>query len=231
MLNPLKNIDQLRKELIAQFNLIESGIMNFELTDKIIKNGIGFFPYGSGLLGSDIVNLPQNGIMILGQDFGTECYLTQKVIDEGEVGNKTYNNLTNAIPVKDQANYFLTNLLIGLRIPPAKMTGKNPVLDQPEANKKYLDACFSFFEKQLLATNPKLIVVLGAVPFKAILQHYGCGTFSSFKENSPETQNYTISTNDKQYKIIAIPHPSMWHFNLNKNSQDKTIKLIQKLSK
>lgn len=225
----INTVAQLRKELELVFNSVSSNLMNISFTDKIIQNGIGFFPYGSGLLGFEKVNLPQNCVMILGQDFGTESYLTQKILDDGEVGNKTYNNLTKTIPTMDKANYFLTNLLIGLR-KSDKMTGRNPVLDNTIDNKWYLDACFSFFEKQLLATNPKLIVVLGSVPIKAILQRYQCNTFISFKENSPETQNYTINANNKHYKIIAIPHPSMWHFNLNIESKSQIIKLIQKLS-
>jgi uracil-DNA glycosylase len=222
----MKTIAQLRNEIQEMFNAINCKLMDFSITDKIIKNGVGFFPYGSGLLGSDKDTLPQEGIMLVGQDFGTLGYLTHKIISDGEVGNKTYDNLLKIIPDELKTKVFLTNLLMGVRKPPAKMTGKNPVLLKPEENRTYLDACFTFFEKQIMASNPRLIIVLGSEPFKAILKYYERSNFTNFRKYSLNDTNHAIGVNGKEYRMIVIPHPSMWHFNLKKEGIDELIQFI-----
>lgn len=226
MLNSLKNIDQLRKELEKVFSSNTSKLMDTSIEDKIIQNGIGFFPYGSGLLGFDKENLPQNGILFVGQDFGTERYLTPEIIKNGEIGNKTYTNLINFITEHLKTKCFLSNLLIGLRKTP-KMTGKNPALIRIDKNKEYIEACFNFLEIQVKATEPQLVVFLGTEPFKAILNYYKLGTFKTFKEYYSGSQNHYLIVNKKQYKIIVIPHPCNWHFNFKHEQKLITMQYLE----
>lgn len=223
----IRTVSQLRKELEKVFNSCFTDLMEVTIKDKIIQNGIGFFPYGSGLLSSDIENLPQNGILFVGQDFGTERYLTPEIIKNGEIGNRTYSNLVNFIPENLKTKCFLTNLFIGLRKPPAKMMGKNPVLSDLVKNKDYISACFAFLETQIEATKPKLIVFLGTEPFKATLNFYNLGTFSTFKEYYSGSQNHYLTVSKKQYKIIAIPHPCNWHFNFKPEQKQVTMQYLE----
>lgn len=222
----IRTLAILRKELEKVFNSCFNDSMDVSIKDKIIQNGIGFFPHGSGLLSSDKESLPQNGILFVGQDFGTERYLTPEIIKNGEIGNKTYTNLINFIPEHLKTKCFLSNLLIGLRKTP-KMTGKNPALRYLEKNKQYINTCFAFLEVQIKATKPQLIVFLGTEPFKATLNHYNLGTFSTFKEYYSGTKNYFLTVSKKQYKIIAIPHPCNWHFNFKPEQKHVIIQYLE----
>lgn len=211
-------VNSLRKKLEETFYPGIRNVMNVSM-GKYIENGIGFFPYGSGLL-IDKENLPQNGIMILGQDFGTVKYLTADVLKNGEINSKTYVNVKKILPKEKEGKVFLTNLFIGLRIF-AGMSGKNPSLLKKSFEKPYIELCFNFFEEQLKFTNPSKIIVLGRVPYSELLKKYGKNDFTTFKYFDYNVDKY-ININGEKYKIIPIPHPSMWNSNLKRSKEELT---------
>ncbi len=214
-------VASLRKKLNETFLHVDSDVMKVSI-DKCIENEIGFFPYGSGLL-TGKKDLPQNGIMVLGQDFGTEEYLTEDVLKNGEIKSKTYVNFKTIIPSGKEDKVFLTNLFIGLR-KTGKMSGKNPAFFKKNRKGNYLELCFSFFEEQLKFTNPTKIIVLGKVPYCALLQKYGKNDFTKFADFDYSSDK-TIIVNEKSYKIAPIQHPSMWNSNLKKSKKD-LIKIV-----
>ncbi len=218
--------NDLRTQLSSIFGTIACEVMDISFEGRVIKNGVGFFPYGSGLIGSEKTLLPQNGIMIVGQDFGTIDYLTDKILAEGEATNRTYNNLTSIIPLASLNQYFFTNLLIGLRTS-EPMSGRNLVLgSQKKKYANYLQACFTFFEEQVKSTNPRLIIALGKVPFQELLKQYAQNDFIDFRTYNSGKKDHAINVFGKTYPIIAIPHPSMWHFNLSREERENIGKIL-----
>jgi len=130
--------------------------------------GTGFFPVGDGLYREDGLNpeFPFNGIMIVGQDYGTLEYVYnegKKINSELEI--KTGKTWPNVIKIyfndfnmpKDKC--FFTNALMGLRIDP-KMTG--PMISKiKSSNPLLLDKNRQFFIKQIEKQKPKIIIFLG----------------------------------------------------------------------
>ncbi|MEP7167802.1 MAG: uracil-DNA glycosylase family protein [Bacteroidota bacterium] len=182
-------VKNLRKELQKVFKeKIEESDTDFE--NKIIKEGLGVFPYGSGLLDTGNEEIPQNGILILGYDFGGIDYF-KKIKNNGEEKKPTLKGITEIISEENKNKVFLSNVFMGLRRKGIKNMEKLPGL----INDKYVTCCKAFLEIQLENINPKLIIILGNKPY-----HFLNKNFSNLNA-----------------KVLKIPHPGMWNSNLPKS--------------
>ena len=208
------------------------------ITNKILD--FGFFPLGSGLLADNKsqinkASLEEDGIMILGNDFGTVTYLETKCKNNRENNSKTISNLLSLGLNLDTT--FFTNFYLGLRDDKlhkgTTMTKRVKKLEQD-----YKDLCYNFFSIQLEMINPKTIICLGAEVGQTLSEYYNLfKTFSKkystitklYADNS--NSDYIININDNylgQRKFILIPHPSYGHINWGKNDiKNKIIKAIK----
>jgi uracil-DNA glycosylase family 4 len=148
----------------------------FELSTKSINNyddmiefvpmvqKQGFFPICTGTIDGS-TDLSKLNIMIVGQDFGTKIdYDKKKIAEMGENIEKqsTWKNLKpmlNNLGINPN-ECFYTNLLLGLRTTDSNV-GISPALE----NEKYVSQCVEFFQKQIDAIQPKLIIFLGKVTY------------------------------------------------------------------
>lgn len=225
----IKNISQLRIELEEVFSSNTSKLMDTSIKDKLIQNGIGFFPYGSGLLGSDKENLPLGGLMILGQDFGDMDYITPELIQNGEANKPTFRKTTELINAYPKEKVFMTNLFMGLRKEKG-MIGDNPALKKKTKDMDYLNASVKFFKLQLEYLNPTKIIVLGKAPYNFICNEFKAKshkivTFSGYISNQVPEKLLHINN----IPVLCIPHPSMWNSNVKNQTEWKnTIKLFLK---
>lgn len=104
---------------------------------------------------------------------------------------------------------FFTNLFLGLR-KDMKMIGKNPGLLNNEDT--YLNASIYFFKQQIELIQPRVVIILGKVPYNFICDKMGrydlrIHTFKSYFEEQKKLNYANIS-------LLCIPHPSMWNTNV-----------------
>lgn len=224
-----RNVVKLRKELEDVFSANSYKLINTSLKDKIIQNGIGFFPYGSGLLRSDKEKIPQGGLMILGQDFGDVDYITPELIQNGEANKPTFRKTTELINAYPKEKVFMTNLFMGLRKEKG-MIGDNPALKKKTKDMDYLNASLKFFKLQLEYVNPTKIIVLGKAPYNFLCNEFNGNshkvfTFSAYISNQVPEKLLHINN----IPVLCIPHPSMWNSNVKNQTEWKnTIKLFLK---
>jgi hypothetical protein len=204
--------------------------------------GTAFFPGGDGLYEHKI--FPEEGIMILGQDFDNEENFKVSKQSRSEItkpkGNPTWNNLIkilgDKIPIE---NYFFTNAIMGLREGSVKNTGRSKAF--LKKNEQFLTECRDFFIEQLKAQKPKLIIGLGAH-----IPRFLSGTTENLKHLSSTTSLSKIEGGiddnlfkdvvfkdipDYKAKVIFITHPSLYYANvINRKKDDKEFeaKLIAK---
>jgi uracil-DNA glycosylase len=219
----MNTIYNIRTQLDESFSSIKSELMDTSIKDKIIKNGIGFFPYGSGLLGSDKENLPQGGLMILGQDFGDVDYITPELIQNGEANKPTFRKTTDLINAYPKEKVFMTNLFMGLRKEKG-MIGDNPALKKKTKDMDYLNTSVKFFKLQLEYVNPIKIIVLGKAPYNFICNEFNgkshkVVTFSAYISNQVPEKLLHINN----IPVLCIPHPSMWNSNVKNQTEWKNI--------
>lgn len=124
----------------------------------------GFFPICTGTIDGSM-DLSKLKVMVVGQDFGTKKDFDKKKIKEkGENIEKqsTWKNLKPMLTNLgiNPSECFYTNLLLGLRKSESNV-GISPALE----NEDYVNQCIEFFQKQIEAVNPKLIIFLGKVTF------------------------------------------------------------------
>ncbi len=214
------NVSELRNK-IHQVYKEESIYMELSLQNRLIKSGLGFFPYGSGLLMENTSELPQNGLMIVGQDFGNINYLKSKILEVGEANKPTFKKTVELINGFPNEKVFLTNLFMGLRNGKSKMIGVNPALNNNE--KAYLNASTQFFELQLKYLKPQKIIVLGKAPYNFI-----CSEFGEKAHMVVTFKRYLLEQVPKQFHqlnapVLCIPHPSMWNSNVKTPNQWRQI--------
>jgi uracil-DNA glycosylase len=217
-------INELRNYI--KTNYVQKGFkskyMNLDIDQYRIINGYGFFPYGNGLL--DKFPFNQNkGIMVLGQDFGTEAYIkdaNKNIKHIGEVNSISLNNTLKILSAHLDDGIFLTNLFIGLRIK-EPMTGINPELKNNEEN--YLTGCNKIFMHQIETIQPRKIIVLGKEPYNFICKINEQYDFiiKSFYSYFEYVENNLYGFKISDVPVLCIPHPSFWHANVsNSKSSD-----------
>ncbi len=208
-----------------------SGMLN---TNKVLD--FGFFPLGSGILAdkkSQIskASIEDDGIMILGNDFGTVTYLETKCKNNRENNSKTISNLLG-LGLNLETTFF-TNFYLGLR-DDKQHRGTSMTKRVKQLEQDYKDICYNFFNVQLEMINPKTIICLGAEIgqtlseysdlFKTFSKKYGSIT-NLYADNLKE--DYIINIDDHYFgkrKFILIPHPSFGHINWERNDIKNKIK-------
>src|ERR1035437_149368 len=180
----------------------------------------GFFPLGSGILNENksainIAEIEENGIMVLGNDFGTLDYLQNKCPDNKEkITNSTIRNLIGNNSLKlNTTKTFFTNIYLGVR------EGKSNI-GKKYMKKKYRSFCHNFLFEQLNFINPKTVICLGAEVGSAlaiISDNFKTFNISNISElYIPESNAFVIYTNDEKWgnrKFLLVPHPSFAHIN------------------
>jgi hypothetical protein len=131
----------------------ESGMLNkFGLLDY------GFFPLGNGILNLDLKSNESFNLLILGNDFGTENYLSECQSNHNrEFENKypTIRNLKSQLKNIDLRSTFFTNLHLGVR-----QSGTN-IKRVVDLKCDYQDICYNFFIQQLKIIKPSIVLCLG----------------------------------------------------------------------
>ena len=211
-----------------------SGMVN---AHKILD--FGFFPLGSGILSEkksqiEKASIEEEGVMILGNDFGTVTYLQSNCKNEREDNSKTITNLLQL--GLSLENTFFSNLYLGVRND-LLHEGTTMTKRVKKLNEDYKQLCYNIFNVQLEMINPKTIICLGTEVGQALSEH--SNLFKTFSRKYSTITNlyaddskadYIIRVDDNflgERKFILIPHPSYGHINWVKNDiKNKIIKAI-----
>lgn len=185
------------------------------MVNKHQKLEYGFFPLGPGILSEqfnyDNYAISRRGTMILGNDFGTDDYLTNKCPENKELkSNPTIRNLTTKLNL-DLDSTFFTNFYLGVR---KEGTNTKRVTD---LQGDYKELCYNFFITQLNIINPSTIICLGHEVRRALLTYnqklfskWGPHSVSLKQLYSGDNNAFQININDSNLgdrKFIVIPHP------------------------
>ncbi len=186
---------------------------------KHIEQGLGFFPYSNGLLedNSAVDQFPVNGIMVLGQDFGTEKYVNELNGCPESPALATWRNLRLILTKKahlDLKDCFFTNAIMGARVKDEPMVGKSPPYKgKYVGGNRFLEKCHDFLRFQVEVQKPKLIICLGKWTLE-LLNRYAPDTnfnnfsvYNSYAELGANT-NYNIKIGCHNTKLVLIVHPS-----------------------
>jgi hypothetical protein len=144
--------------------------------------GQGFFPGGDGLWRESTPTalrrpspyaFPKNGIMFLGNDFGTVSAFQRLGVHENP---PTWLRLRRRLQVAKIPGMigFYTNAYLGLR-------GDRLALAHPISDPTFNDLCAEFLDIQITHQSPRLVVVLGPRPANLLnkvlnLPHRAIGT-------------------------------------------------------
>ncbi len=186
---------------------------------KPIEDGLGFFPYSNGLY-HGAKAFPIGGVMILGQDFGTNYYVIDTLNGKPESENlPTWRNLKILLTASkiEFNDCFFTNAIIGARINGEPMTGKAPPFKKKKYpdGAKYLAECFEFLKIQVATQKPKLIICMGKWVYEFLNMHLQPKELSGFNPNFSykeitNRQSYikALMIGDHETDIALIVHPS-----------------------
>ncbi len=183
---------------------------NSGMTNKYKKLKQGFFPLGKGILSEDKTSDRNFKTMVLGNDFGTETYLTECIKMkkcESYKKSPTIRNLKKLWEL-DFHETFFTNFHLGVRTDGTNTQRAIPL------TKEFQNFCYEFFLKQLMTINPKLVICLGQEVRLALINK--SDAFSLWKPKSIsikklyEREHFKINIADKELgnrTFILIPHP------------------------
>ncbi|MCA9958869.1 MAG: hypothetical protein KC443_07540 [Anaerolineales bacterium] len=163
---------------------------------------------------------PVNGVMIVGQDYYTVCAY-KKVLEKSRTGEvhpegraKTWIHLLKFLKEVSLSpkDCFFTNLFMGLR-EDGKSTGKFP----GAKDDGFVERCLNFFEMQVQAQQPKLILTLGSIVPRYIARRAeklsswrGCRTLAEIDIYGPISHQVTFQgVPEHQCTVVALTHPSM----------------------
>jgi hypothetical protein len=212
------------KELFDELEKIkETSKSDFEISGMINRFNemqYGFFPLGLGILtennkiknGHPNDEIEKGGIMVLGNDFGTETYVNNYLNNPekrvGETDSKTINNLLSEKVGLNLNKTFFTNFYLGVRTHPnASMTKRVEKLQD-----SYKKICYEFFFTQINLLNPSIIICLGHDVKNALAELEA--SFEKWKPKSislkkiHDEENHIIkNTAFGNRKFVVIPHP------------------------
>jgi len=221
------------KDLFEKYNT------HFKASEEIFKaSGMintrqeldyGFFPLGSGILNdksqTDVAEIKENGILVLGNDFGTTKYLESiySTKRESATGNPTLRNLIVKLNLPSESTFY-TNLFMGLRDNSINQKTTNIDSEEPKLE-PYRKLCADFFLTQLKHTQAKKVLVLGPKVAHALYLSF-TGQFDAFKSKSAQISTFYKNGNKgcfinptegplKGYEFMVIPHPSFSHISWN----------------
>ena len=156
MVNSIDLYELLKSEIVC------SKYPEIEIVPLVQKQG--FFPICTGTIDGSM-DLSKLKVMVVGQDFGTKTDFIKKKISEKGENIEKQSTWKNLIPMLknlgiEPSDCFYTNLLFGLRDSVSNV-GISPSI----GNKDYIEHSNDFFEKQMDALKPNLIIFLGKVTF------------------------------------------------------------------
>jgi len=217
------------KELFDKYNTHFKGSEEIFKSSGMINRSqeldYGFFPLGSGILNdnskTDVANVKENGILVLGNDFGTTNYITTKCSNKREsaTGNPTLRNLIVKLNLPAESTFY-TNFFMGLRDNSINQVTTNIDSEGPKLE-PYRKLCADFFLTQLTHTRAKKVLVLGPKVAHALHLSF-TGPFAAFKSKSTKISTFYKNGNKgcfinptegplKGYEFMVIPHPSFSH--------------------
>lgn len=185
----------------------ESGMIN-----KYQELEFGFFPLGHGVLSNDYKSGKSHfnkcRIMVLGNDFGTLEYLTDKCKDNREsTANPTMNNLLKRLKL-ETADTFFTNFYLGVR-----EEGTNTKRFVP-LTQEFKALCYEFFVTQVQTIDPDFVICLGHEVRNALADQSALfvdwkGKSKTLKKLYSDGRQVIDVDDDKlgKRKFIVIPHP------------------------
>jgi len=195
-----EQLHQLETELRFDGHSYPIGIEPFPRT----LVGQGFFPGGDGLWRDDSstalrqaspFDFPRNGIMFLGNDFGSLKGFSKLKLHENP---PTWRNLRRRLTLAEVPGQFgfYTNAYLGLR-------SDRVALDKGIRHKDYEQLCSEFLSFQISTQDPRLIVVLGDRPLSLLRQ-----TFPPINSSSSSSNDiYRIKCNASLIPILQVSHP------------------------
>jgi len=177
--------------------------------------GTAFFPGGLGLWSENgkPVEFPAGQIMIVGHDFNSKRAYEEAV----ELGTEIDISRTWQVLRELLGNFgispdrcFFTNVYMGLRQAEPE-TGTFPGARDPN----FVTRCVNFFKRQLEVARPKLILTLGAAPFRVLAKNF------IIHETTPKTLTacskiYTVSLGYGDATFVALTHPSFYGMNVTR---------------
>ena len=174
--------------------------------------GQGFFPGGDGLWregdsaslrGPSQCPFPVQGIMFLGNDFGSKVGFSRLGIHENP---PTWRHLRRRLELAEIPGHrcFFTNAFMGLR-------ADRGALDRPIVMDQYDTFCAEFLEFQILTQRPRLIVVLGDRPLGLLQKVISLAT-------RPIGQPIWSEVASHRVLVVTVSHP---YSDLNKTESGK----------
>lgn len=242
----MPNIKELFDKYNAHFKGAEETFKASGMINRSQELDYGFFPLGSGIFNdnskTDVANVKENGILVLGNDFGTEEYVDTKCPNKRESasGNPTLRNLLVKLDLNPQSTFY-TNFFMGLRLPkkndePEKEPKKKITNTQNEKKKEddFRLVCADFFLTQLKHTQAKKVLVLGPKVAHALHLSF-TSQFAAFKSKSAKISDFYKNGNKgcfinptegplKDYEYMVIPHPSFSHISWKGLEIERSVK-------
>jgi hypothetical protein len=237
LFDELKTITENKDEIFT-----DSGMVNC-----YNKMKYGFFPLALGVLNKTItiesdpkeIQIDKDGIMVLGNDFGTVTYVNDvtKYSDGfGEIKSSTIINMLNFIPELKADNVFFTNFYQGIRLDDGRYTGttmtKRMYDYKPNKVKdEYQKLCNEFFKTQLELAKPQKVICLGHDVKNALItsgfpfQKWEPKSDSLKKLYSKDGDMHVVNMKLNGIKFVVIPHPC-YPVNLKKSPYLEKLKVF-----
>jgi hypothetical protein len=190
-------------------------------------SGTGFFPGGAGLWGAEankaLPPMPVEGIMVLGHDFHSETEFAKTLVHGAEIETSERASNYRRIPtwtallalltevgVPPQRCFF-TNVYMGLRRGSGS-TGRFP----GAKDRDFVVRCQSFFEKQIAAQRPRVILTLGVwvpvflAPVANELHDWrGAPSYADLDRLGPVRHGVKLAGSSIPCSVVALTHPSL----------------------
>ncbi|MBD2718214.1 uracil-DNA glycosylase family protein [Synechococcus sp. FACHB-909] len=185
--------------------------------------GRAFFPGGSGSSSGENHLVPENPILVIGNNFGSysyylDCVQTHK---EEPLSNSTWGELLHVYQQAglDPSFCFHTNVFMGY-LPGDKNS------ESMKITKAFKEDCYSFLVKQILTVKPRAIIAVGAKS-KDALSHLANGkipswssaTYAALYQNGHFFhRDIDLSSTTLEWRgdLLTMTHPALRRGNFGK---------------
>ena len=184
--------------------------------------GTAFFPGGHGLWretrGGSLPHLPCGKVMVLGNNFDSECRYRKSLRAGDELSTPTWRHLLTllqspGVNIRPE-DCFFTNAYMGLLTGCSTNTGESPGAKDPEFKRR----CRSLLAEQIAVQRPRLILALGRfVPeFLAALspdlaEWRKWPGFQALDASGPLKRVNFADTGEQATTVVVLMHPSAWN--------------------
>ena len=186
--------------------------------------GTAFFPGGYGLwrkTRGGLPPMPCGKVMVLGNNFDSECGYRKSLQKGDELHTPTWQNLLQlfgSVGIRPE-DCFFTNAYMGLLASCPSNTGESP----GARNSTFRKCCESFFAEQIAVQKPRLILALGRfvpefiAPLSRDLAEWTeWRKWSGLDVSGPVKRVHFDfdDTGEQMTTVVALVHPSMRRSNL-----------------